>query len=867
MKHDLDKVKAELCKRDFFKFVQEFWSITIPEEPVYNWHIPYLCKEFQIAAERVFRNEPNDYDLLINIPPGTTKCVCSDEYIYTDRGMIKAKDISIKDNVYSHKNGVLFKQSILEMETHKKRCVEIETKLHNKINVSYDHPVLTHLGWKEAYKLTKDDYLISLCSEIDGDYPINDSELDLITLLLFEGGLNGGSRRFSSNDKEVVDVLYKSCDDLGFAVRKIKGDNCDYSIRNKTKDRFKLTNLLKKYNICNKLAINKTLPKQFYQLPLRQKYRFISLMVATDGYIDKKGGVIGVCLGSRELIKEIQLLLMTCGIPSSFQESENGYAGAYRLTINGSDAIKLRGKVDFLQKQKDFLNIFNKKRYSLNHGYPYEVTQGLTYRFSKLSPKINVKKKGCMITNELFNRMKLEVDNGLSKWEMKDFIYDRVLCVKNIGEQDVYHIQVDSDKYDHQNFIANGLVTHNTTISIVMFPVWIWLNMPQARILTLNYSATGATDKSSLSKDIIKSEKFKRYFPHVQIRADIDNKETYKNTDGGERVAKGLKGSVLSGHYHFILFDDPLNITEAESKIKRLTTNSMLNKIATTRKVNKKITFTSIIMQRLHEDDPAGMLLSKEGAKIKHINLPASDNGKIKPRHLATKYKNGLLDPIRLDERVLSEQLVGLGSYDYAGQFQQEPAPDDGGMIKKDWFQYTTLTELNNITNGKQLVWNYEIDGAFTSNRDNAQTAILAWAEYRNRIYIRSVLGVWEETNDFLKTLIDYLPQHGYTNESRVYIENKASGITMLQVLRDQTMLNIVSEAPKGSKEERVKGILPILEAGRCVLIKGEWNESFVNQCGTFPRAKLKDKVDCLTAAINRLSSSANEVQGWSILG
>lgn len=408
--------------------------------------------------------------------------------------------------------------------------------------------------------------------------------------------------------------------------------------------------------------------------------------------------------------------------------------------------------------------------------------------------------------------------------------------------------------------------TSKTTICIVMFPVWIWLRMPQARVLTLNYSATGATDKSSLSKDIIKSDKFKLMFPELNIRQDIDNKETYKNTNGGERVAKGIKGSVLSGHYHFILADDPLNITESASKLKRDYTNSMLNKILTTRKVDKKLTFTAIIMQRLHEDDPSGMLLAKEGYKLKHINLPAKDNGKIKPKFLKLSYKNGLLDPIRLDESVLSQQLIGLGSYDYAGQFDQEPAPSDGGMIQKSWFKFTTLTELNELTKQTPLIWNFEIDGAFTSDKNNAQTVVFAWAEFQNKIYVRHVLGVWEETNDFLKTLVDYLPQHGYTNQSKIFIENKASGIIFLQVLRNQTMLNVVSEVPKGDKEERVKAALPVLESERCILVKGDWNESFIEQCGAFPRAKLKDKVDCLTAAINRLSSKTNSIQEWSIL-
>ena len=70
---NLDLVKAELCKRDFFFFVQEFWGEIIPDEPVYNWHIKYLCDELQQIVERVARREDKLYDLVINIPPGTSK--------------------------------------------------------------------------------------------------------------------------------------------------------------------------------------------------------------------------------------------------------------------------------------------------------------------------------------------------------------------------------------------------------------------------------------------------------------------------------------------------------------------------------------------------------------------------------------------------------------------------------------------------------------------------------------------------------------------------------------------------------------------------------------------------------------------------
>ena len=61
--------------------MQEFWDEVIPEAPVWNWHIKYLCDELQIIAERVFQNKPKLYDLIINISPGSTKSIiCSIMY-------------------------------------------------------------------------------------------------------------------------------------------------------------------------------------------------------------------------------------------------------------------------------------------------------------------------------------------------------------------------------------------------------------------------------------------------------------------------------------------------------------------------------------------------------------------------------------------------------------------------------------------------------------------------------------------------------------------------------------------------------------------------------------------------------------------
>lgn len=64
---------ANLCRSSFFEFLRYFWDTIIQEEPVYNWHIPFLCDELQAVVERVIERKAKLWDMVINIPPGSTK--------------------------------------------------------------------------------------------------------------------------------------------------------------------------------------------------------------------------------------------------------------------------------------------------------------------------------------------------------------------------------------------------------------------------------------------------------------------------------------------------------------------------------------------------------------------------------------------------------------------------------------------------------------------------------------------------------------------------------------------------------------------------------------------------------------------------
>jgi len=68
-----EKVRAERCRRSLEEFTRTFWHVSSAEDLKWNWHMSFLCTELEKVLKRVFRRQPKEYDLIINIPPGTSK--------------------------------------------------------------------------------------------------------------------------------------------------------------------------------------------------------------------------------------------------------------------------------------------------------------------------------------------------------------------------------------------------------------------------------------------------------------------------------------------------------------------------------------------------------------------------------------------------------------------------------------------------------------------------------------------------------------------------------------------------------------------------------------------------------------------------
>ena len=107
-------------------------------------------------------------------------------------------------------------------------------------------------------------------------------------------------------------------------------------------------------------------------------------------------------------------------------------------------------------------------------------------------------------------------------------------------------------------------------------------------------------------------------------------------------------------------------------------------------------------MQRLHEDDLVGHVVQQE--HWKQICFPAiakTDEAYeyetvFGPKRFCRR-KGEALHPVR-EPLDIPERIRGtMGEYNFAGQYQQTPAPPGGGLVKAEWFRRYAPGETGSI--------------------------------------------------------------------------------------------------------------------------------------------------------------------------
>lgn len=423
--------------------------------------------------------------------------------------------------------------------------------------------------------------------------------------------------------------------------------------------------------------------------------------------------------------------------------------------------------------------------------------------------------------------------------------------------------------------------TKTATVSI-MFPIWCWVNWFHLRFICASYTAPLSLESAEASREIIRSDRFRKIFPDIDIKDDKDTKSNFRIVKkkfrtgfsptlelGGNRFSTSVGGSVTGFHAHLILVDDPIDPNRVMSDTEVKKANHWMDSTLPFRKVDKNVTVTILVMQRLHKDDPTGHLLKSNGikkdqqgnwvypekkGKIRHICLPGEIKNYAKnvhPPELKDRYIDGLLDPNRLNWSYL-EEIQNKGQYIYGGQVGQDPVPLGGGMFHTDAIVLrTTMPPPSEIVSTVRY-W----DKAGTEGGDGAYTAGVKMSKLKNgKFFIEHVQrGRWatNKREEYIKRYagadgerckigIEQEPGSGGKESAEATIKNLAGFVT-------------TKDRPTGDKTFRADPFSVQVNVGNVEILSGAWNEEYLDEMKNFPNSTFKDQIDASSGAFAMLT-------------
>lgn len=412
--------------------------------------------------------------------------------------------------------------------------------------------------------------------------------------------------------------------------------------------------------------------------------------------------------------------------------------------------------------------------------------------------------------------------------------------------------------------------TSKTLTCSILFPVWCWTKWYWMRFITASYSSALSLESAEYSRDLIRSPQFKAIYPELDIKEDKDTKTNFKIVkkdwwhgklnkpprilQGGNRYSTSVGGTLMGFHADIIVWDDPINPTQSLSDKERDIANRWIDQTLPTRKTDKGISAVIGVMQRLHQDDPTAHILNKKKVNTKNISLPGEIRNfkhKLNPPEWEKYYIDDLLDPKRLSWKNLEDLKADLGQYGYAGQIGQDPTPPGGGMFHVDDFISILTYPLPNEILKTIRYW----DKAGSEGK-GAYTVGVKMAKLKSGIFVVLDVkrGQWA-TQERERIIKNTAIADGVATQIYIEQEPGSGGKESAEAtIRNLLGFACYSDRPTGDKIYRADPYSVQVNNGAFQILKGDWNNEYIEEHRFFPFSMYKDQVDASSGAFNHLA-------------
>jgi predicted phage terminase large subunit-like protein len=393
-----------------------------------------------------------------------------------------------------------------------------------------------------------------------------------------------------------------------------------------------------------------------------------------------------------------------------------------------------------------------------------------------------------------------------------------------------------------------------TLLSSVFYPLWELGNNPDLNIAVCAYGSRHAQRISSQALDFAQQDKFKRLFGHT-IDPMQGNKDYWKfKSHSGGYLSVGVGGPLLGAAVDIAIIDDPYeNFEAAFSEVQRENVFNWYSTVLQTRlqSVNSKII---LIMTLWNEDDLVSQLqkldlTTSEGHKWHVLKIPALSDYQGDDFFTGTP----LWPEYGKTLEFYKEQRKILGPTMFDTQYMCNPTPmGDVLMPASAW---DTTVSIPQIPSKQVRGWDLAYTGF--SKSDFSSSALLA--RVAPDTFIREIHKwklPWEQTKKKVKEII-------LNDEKSIYQVFETNGGQQIFVsdLQHDPDLSGYSIYGISSKDEKSVRALPWIIRARdkqIKLVRGEWNQNFIKECGGFRR---QDKSGAHDDCVDAVSKA------WSAMG
>jgi len=384
--------------------------------------------------------------------------------------------------------------------------------------------------------------------------------------------------------------------------------------------------------------------------------------------------------------------------------------------------------------------------------------------------------------------------------------------------------------------------TMKSLMTGVLWPAWEWgpRGLAHQRFIGASHEATLATRDNLRMRRLVQSEWFQSLWP-LAFTGDQNEKTYFENERTGWRQSCAVK-SMTGRRGDRVAWDDPHSVEDAHSKAALAEAERVFSETLPTRLNNPDRSTIVITMQRLHEADISGVILSRD-LGYDHLCLPmeweaprkATSIGFVDPRTQVGE----LLFPERFPRAVVDRDKKVMGAYAVAGQLQQRPAPPGG-----EEFQPDMIGVIDALPAGR-IRWCRGWDLGATEGAGSYTAGVKVGLLEDGRVVFadarREQFAV-HKRDAFIKAtaqqdgkgILQSLPQDpGQAGKTQV------AGFAALLIGHE---CHFSTES--GEKTVRARPLASQVNAGNAVMVRGAWNRDFTDELRTFPNGLYSDQVD-----------------------